>query len=94
MSLKVRLSLEETTLNRMSRAQRKRSGDLMTRMKEEFDILREAFESVRQEEREACARQVEDAVINMTTPGAYLPREVQRLLAYAIRKRAGREVAP
>lgn len=51
----VQLSLGERTINKLMYAERKRSGSLLERHKEEFAILNAAFDEVRAEERDACA---------------------------------------
>lgn len=56
MSLTVKVHPAESLLNKLSRAERKRSGDLLTRQKAEFEILKEALEEA--EKRGAAAAQL------------------------------------
>lgn len=56
MSVHVKRSLEETTLNAIWNADRKRGVTFFENGSNQFRIMREALEQARAEEREACAK--------------------------------------
>lgn len=69
MSATVKLHPAERLLNELGRAERRRSGDLLTRQRAEFDILVRALDEARAAAIEECARVAEEFVVHVESTG-------------------------
>ena len=69
--MKIALHPAEILLNKLARAERKRSGDLMTRQKAEFDILVAALQEAEERGFRRACQQSRDYAIARANQGSY-----------------------